>query len=58
MATFILALLIILISLAGLGLGVLFGRPALQGSCGTLSCVPGADCAGCPKRNKRENRHE
>lgn len=58
METFILALTIILISLAGLGLGVLFGRPALQGSCGGLSCVRGAACAGCTAHEKREENHE
>lgn len=58
MQTFILALAIILISLAGLGLGLLFGRPALRGSCGGLSCVSGADCAGCPAHENREENHE
>ncbi len=38
MATFILSLLIILASLAGLGVGVLLGRSALAGSCGGLAC--------------------
>jgi len=58
METFFLAFAIILISLAGLSLGVLFGRPALRGSCGGLSCVPNAGCASCKRRNGRENNHE
>ncbi len=41
MATFILAFIVILVSLAGLGIGVLLGRSALAGSCGGLAC------AGC-----------
>lgn len=47
MATFILTLLIILASLAGLGVGVLLGRSALAGSCGGLACG-GCRKAGSP----------
>ena len=38
MATFVLALLVTLASLAGLGIGVLLGRSAPAGSCGGLAC--------------------
>jgi len=54
METFILAFAIILISLAGLGLGVLLGRTPLRGSCGGLACVPGVDCVSCAKHKKKE----
>lgn len=58
METFILAFAIILLSLAGLGLGLMFGRPALRGSCGGLSCVRGADCAGCQAHKNGRGNHE
>ncbi len=37
MAEFLLSLVIIAAALAGLGLGRLFGRPGLRGSCGGLT---------------------
>ncbi len=43
MATLFLAFLIIVVSLAGLAIGVLTGRPPLAGSCGGLAC------GGCAK---------
>lgn len=54
METFILTFVIILISLAGLGIGIIFGRKGLRGSCGSLSCIKGADCTACKKHGKRE----
>lgn len=47
MATFVLALLVFLASLAGLGIGVLLGRSSLAGSCGGLACG-GCKKAGSP----------
>lgn len=44
MAEFFLSLVIIGAALAGLGLGVLFGRPGLKGSCGGAGATDGA-CA-------------
>ncbi len=54
METFVLTFVIILISLAGLGIGILFGRPGLRGSCGSLSCIEGTACTACTKHGKRE----
>jgi hypothetical protein len=54
METAILALLIIGLSLAGLGLGSLLGRGPVKGSCAGLSCIKGADCDACPNRSERE----
>lgn len=50
MATFLLTLAILLLALAGLGLGLFFGRRPPAGSCGGLACIPGAACAGCARR--------
>ena len=47
MTTFVLSLVIVLLSIAGLATGVLFGRPALHGSCGGVACVKGASCGAC-----------
>lgn len=54
MATFILTLGIIAIAFIALSLGVIVGRTPIKGSCGGLACVPGADCAACPNKNKRD----
>lgn len=53
MSTFILSFLVFLLAMAGLALGLIFGRAPLRGSCGGLSCVKGADCAACPKRKAK-----
>lgn len=55
MATFILGFIIIVISIAGLAVGVLFGRPALRGSCGGLSCGTSPACTACTARKKEPN---
>ena len=52
MGTFLLAFGLILVSLAGLGVGVMFGRPPLKGSCGGLACAKGISCAGCRKGDR------
>ena len=54
MATFLLSFLLILLALAGLGLGVLRGRRPLAGSCGGLACIRGVACAGCRNRQHQE----
>lgn len=54
MALFVLAFVIIVVSLVGLGIGVLVGRPPLAGGCGRKAC------SGCDRAD-RENckrRHE
>lgn len=50
METMILSLGLILLSVAGLALGVIMGRASIRGSCGGVACIKGADCAGCAKR--------
>lgn len=47
MATFLLTFSIFLLAVAGLALGVLFGRDPLKGSCGGLACAKGISCSGC-----------
>lgn len=51
MAAFFLTLGLVLLAFIGLSIGVLFGRAPIKGSCGGLSCVPGADCAACPNHS-------
>lgn len=51
METMILSLAVILLAGLGLSLGVLAGRGPVKGSCGGSACIPGADCAGCRKRD-------
>lgn len=50
MATFLLAFLIISASLLALGVGVIAGRKPIQGSCGGIACISGADCGACHDR--------
>ena len=45
METFILAFILILAAVAGLAVGVLFGRAPIKGSCGGLNCADGGTCA-------------
>jgi hypothetical protein len=42
METIILAIVLVLAAVAGLAVGVLFGRAPLKGSCGGVNC---GDCA-------------
>lgn len=48
MTTFLFALSVVLLSVGGLGMGVLFGRAPLRGTCGGLPCLK--DCQACPGR--------
>ena len=55
MATFILTLVIILASIAGLATGVLLGRAPLRGSCGGIACIKGVGCAACQTHRDAED---
>lgn len=55
MEIFLPTLAILLLSIAGLAIGVMAGRPPIKGSCGGLSCVKGGACAGC-RRGEGEGR--
>ena len=52
METFILAFILILLAVAGLAVGVMFGRAPIKGSCGGLSCAGDGACA-CGRREGR-----
>lgn len=56
MTTFIAAFVVLLIIVAGMAIGVLFGRPAIKGSCGGLNQVGlGGSCGGaCSLQEKEE----
>jgi hypothetical protein len=53
MAAFILSLIIILVSLIGLGIGALCGRPHLRGGCGGAVGTQGKACACLAKPGRR-----
>ncbi|MCB1407774.1 MAG: (Na+)-NQR maturation NqrM [Rhodobacteraceae bacterium] len=55
MQIFLMSLAAILLAFVGLSIGVIFGRAPIKGSCGGLSCISGADCAGCPHRDPEED---
>lgn len=50
MALFVITFGLFLLAFAGLAVGAIFGRAPLKGSCGGLSCIPGADCAACARK--------
>ena len=50
MATFLLSFLLLLLSLAAIGVGVLAGRGPPRGGCGSASCLEKIDCGACPRR--------
>ena len=47
METF-LAILIVSLASAGLGIGLMLGRGAPRPSCDGLACIGGTRCDGCP----------
>jgi hypothetical protein len=55
MATFILTLVIVLASIAGLAAGVLLGREPLRGACGGVACVKGGGCMACETHRDAED---
>jgi len=52
MATFFFAFLLFVGAIAGMSIGVMAGRRRIEGSCGGLNRVPGAesDCGGACRR--------
>ena len=54
METFVLAFLLICAAFAGLGVGVLTGRPPLTGSCGGLGCKGLGACQACPNKSRKD----
>lgn len=56
MITVLLGILIVLLSVAGLATGILFGRAPLKGSCGGLACPSGIDCATCTHSDPEQER--
>ena len=51
MATLFMSTVIILLSVAGLAIGLLFGRPPIKGSCGGLACLKETRCEGCTREH-------
>jgi len=54
MQTFLLTLGLMMLSCAGLAIGLLFGRAPIRGSCGGLACVEGAHCEACGRGKGHE----
>ena len=54
------SILVFALAVAGLGLGLLRGRPPVQGSCGGLNNIPGieSDCNGRCRQPCRRSRNE
>lgn len=54
MATIILTFVILLLAIAGLGVGVIAGRSPIKGSCGGLACHRGISCGVCKARRGKD----
>jgi uncharacterized protein len=56
MTTFIAAFILLLLVVAGMAIGVMFGRPSIKGSCGGLNQIGlGGSCGGaCSLEEKEE----
>lgn len=52
MLTYVIAFLLFATVIAGMSIGIMFGRPRIEGSCGGLNRIPGAesDCGGACRR--------
>lgn len=48
METVLMAVLVFGLAVLGLGLGLLFGREPIKGSCGGVACIEKLDCQACP----------
>lgn len=55
MHTILLSLVIFSLSVGALGIGLLFGRKPIAGSCGGVACRLGLECDGC-RHAGRETR--
>lgn len=51
---FLLAMVVIGLSILGLAVGTFMGREPVQGSCGGLSCGKRLACEGCTRRTGEE----
>ena len=49
MATVILSIVIVVLSVMGLAVGLFFGRPPIRGSCGGLACRNDTNCDACTR---------
>lgn len=58
MAYFIITLIVLALFIAGMAIGVIFGKDPLKGSCGGLNKVMGQDeeCQFCGKKEECEKR--
>ncbi len=50
----LLAIAIVGLGMAGLGVSLFVGRGPLKGSCGGMACMKEAACEGCPNRLSSE----
>lgn len=49
MQTLLLTFCLIMLSIAGLAVGIFFGRTPIKGSCGGLACTDGG-CGACSRK--------
>ncbi|MCK4860356.1 MAG: hypothetical protein KAS85_00405 [Rhodobacteraceae bacterium] len=54
MAVFGLVFLIIAVSIAGLAIGVIFGRAPIKGTCSGGTCPKAFGCVGCQQQKTME----
>ncbi len=56
METFLISFLVVLIAVVGMGIGVLFGRPCIKGSCGGSDKLAtfGLRCGSCPNSGDQD----
>ncbi len=54
MAIFGLVFLIFAISIAGLAIGVIFGRTPIKGTCAGGTCPKAFECGGCQRQKVAE----
>lgn len=52
MHTILFAFFILLLAIAGLAIGVIFGRAPIKGSCGGLACHKRLSCGICKTRHR------